>query len=206
MGDSGASSDLDRESVAARLAGFPRVAAERPELKQAAVAVCVTVHNGAPSLLLTRRAPRLRAHAGQWALPGGRRDAGETAEQAALRETAEEVGLTLDGGAVLGLLDDYVTRSGYVITPVACWAGQAGELTPSEAEVASVHQIPLADLDVAPRFIAIPESVAPVIQLPLLGGYLHAPTAAIVHQFCRIACHGEVLRVTHYEQPVFAWR
>jgi 8-oxo-dGTP pyrophosphatase MutT (NUDIX family) len=197
---------IDRDVVAARLAGFPRVAADRPELKQAAVAVCVTVHAGAPCLLLTRRARRLRAHAGQWALPGGRRDAGESAAAGALRETAEEVGLDLDGGAVLGLLDDYVTRSGYVITPVACWAGPAGELTPSEAEVASVHQVPLADLDIAPRFITIPESPAPVIQLPLLNGYLHAPTAAIVHQFCRIACHGEVLRVTHYEQPVFAWR
>ncbi len=197
---------IDRDSVAARLAGFPRGAVDRPELRQAAVAVCVTVHGGVPCVLLTRRARRLRAHAGQWALPGGRRDAGETAVEAALRETAEEVGLTVDGGAVLGLLDDYVSRSGYVITPVVCWAGPAGELTPSEAEVASVHQVPLADLDVAPRFIAIPESAAPVIQLPLLGGYLHAPTAAIVHQFCRIACHGKVLRVTHYEQPVFAWR
>jgi len=197
---------LDRDTVAARLAGFPRVPAERPELRQAAVAVCVTVHEAAPCLLLTRRAPRLRSHAGQWALPGGRRDAGETAVSGALRETAEEVGLTLDTGNVLGLLDDYVTRSGYVITPVVCWAGPAGELTPSEAEVASVHQVPLADLDVEPRFVSIPESSAPVIQLPLLGGYLHAPTAAIVHQFCRIACHGEVLRVAHYEQPVFAWR
>ena len=204
MGDNGTS--IDRDAVAARLAGFPRVAAGRPELKQAAVAVCVTVHAEVPCLLLTRRAPRMRAHAGQWALPGGRRDAGETAVEAALRETAEEVGLALDTGAVLGLLDDYVTRSGYVITPVVCWAGPAGELTPSEGEVASVHQVPLADLDVEPRFISIPESTAPVIQLPLLGGHLHAPTAAIVHQFCRIACHGEVLRVTQYEEPVFAWR
>ena len=136
----------------------------------------------------------------------GRRDAGETAVAAALRETAEELGLTLGAGDVLGLLDDYVTRSGYVMTPVVCWAGPAGELTPSVAEVASVHQVPLADLDVSPRFIAIPESTAPVIQIPLLGGYLHAPTAAIVHQFCRVACRGEVHRVAHYEQPVFAWR
>ncbi len=204
MGNEG--TGVDRETVAGRLAGFPRVAADRPELRQAAVAVCVTVHAGAPCLLLTRRAPRMRAHAGQWALPGGRRDADESAVEAALRETAEEVGLTLGGGVVLGLLDDYVTRSGYVMTPVVCWAGPAGELTPSAAEVASVHQVPLADLDVPPRFINIPESTAPVIQIPLLGGYLHAPTAAIVHQFCRIACHGEVVRVTHYEQPVFAWR
>ena len=204
MGTAG--TPIDRDTVAARVAGFPRIAADRPDLKQAAVAVCVTQHEGRPCLLLTRRSARLRAHAGQWALPGGRREAGETAVDGALRELAEEVGLVLAVGSVLGLLDDYVTRSGYVMTPVACWAGPTGQLTGSEAEVASVHQVPLADLDVEPRFISIPESVAPVVQLPLLGDYLHAPTAAIVHQFCRIACRGEVQRVAHYEQPVFAWR
>ncbi len=197
---------LDRSAVAARLDGFPRVAANRPELRQAAVALCVTEHHGMPSLLLTRRAAGLRAHASQWALPGGRRDAGETPAQGALREVAEEVGLVLGTEAVIGLLDDYVTRSGYVMTPVVCWAGQVGELIGAEAEVASMHQVPLADLDVEPRFISIPESEAPVIQLPLFGGFLHAPTAAVVHQFCRIACRGEVKRVAHYEQPVFAWR
>jgi 8-oxo-dGTP pyrophosphatase MutT (NUDIX family) len=197
---------LDRSAVAARLTSFPRVAVNLPELRQAAVAVCVTEHDGMPALLLTRRAAGLRAHAGQWALPGGRRDPGETAAKGALRELAEEVGLSLGADAVLGLLDDYVTRSGYVMTPVVCWAGPAGELEGAEAEVASVHQVPLADLDVEPRFISIPESDAPVIQLPLLGGFLHAPTAAVVHQFCRIACRGEVKRVAHYEQPVFAWR
>jgi 8-oxo-dGTP pyrophosphatase MutT (NUDIX family) len=197
---------MDRAAAARRLAGFPRIAAERPELKQAAVAVCVTLHEGQPCLLLTRRAARLRGHAGQWALPGGRRDPGETAVEGALRETQEEVGLALGADAVLGVLDDYVTRSGYVMTPVVCWAGDVGELTPAEAEVAEVHQVPLADLDVGPRFISIPESDAPVIQLPLLGRYVHAPTAAIIHQFCRIACRGEVQRVAGYEQPVFAWR
>jgi 8-oxo-dGTP pyrophosphatase MutT (NUDIX family) len=201
-----ASSPVNRNSVAARLAGFPRVTADRADLKLAAVAVCVIVRDGLPCLLLTRRSAGLRAHAGQWALPGGRRDDGETATDGALRELAEEVGLELAQDAVLGLLDDYVTRSGYVITPVACWAGPAGQLAASEAEVASLHEVPLADLDVEPRLVSIPESDAPVIQLPLLGGYLHAPTAAIVHQFCRIACRGEVHRVAHYEQPVFAWR
>ena len=201
-----ASNPITRDPVAARIAGFPRVTADRTDLKQAAVAVCVIVRDGLPCLLLTRRAAGLRAHAGQWALPGGRRDDGETATEGALRELAEEVGLELGQDSVLGLLDDYVTRSGYVITPVACWAGTTGHLAGSEAEVASLHEVPLADLDVEPRVIAIPESDAPVIQLPLLGGYLHAPTAAIVHQFCRIACRGEVHRVAHYEQPVFAWR
>jgi 8-oxo-dGTP pyrophosphatase MutT (NUDIX family) len=124
----------------------------------------------------------------------------------ALRELHEEVGLDLGEDAVLGLLDDYVTRSGYVMTPVVCWAGPAGDLDPAEAEVAEVHQIPVADLDVEPRFLRIPESDAPVIQLPLLGRFLHAPTAAIIYQFCQVACRGLDTRVAHLEQPVFAWR
>jgi len=197
---------LDRTVLAARLADFGREAKDRPELKQAAVAVVVTETQGRPALLLTRRAARLRAHAGQWALPGGRRDAGETAVEGALREVQEEVGLALSPDAVLGLLDDYVTRSGYVMTPVICWAGQVGVLTGAEEEVAAVYQVPLADLDVEPRFLTIPESAAPVIQLPLFDRFVHAPTAAIIHQFCRIACRGQVERVSHYEQPVFAWR
>jgi 8-oxo-dGTP pyrophosphatase MutT (NUDIX family) len=197
---------LDRATVAARLHGFPRREATRPDLKQAAVAVCVTGHPGAPALLITRRASGMRAHSGQLALPGGRRDPGETAVQGALRELHEEVGLALDPGDVLGLLDDYVTRSGYVMTPVVCWAGAVGELVGAQDEVAAVHQVPLADLDVEPRFIRIPESDAPVIQLPLFDRHVHAPTAAIVHQFCQIACRGLVTRVAHLEQPVFAWR
>ena len=197
---------VTRAAVAARLEGFPREAADRPELKQAAVAVCLTEHEGGVAMLLTRRAARLRAHAGQWALPGGRRDPGETAVQGALREVQEEVGLDLGTDDVLGVLDDYVTRSGYVMTPVVVWAGRVGELAGDEAEVAAVHQVPLADLDVEPRFISIPESDAPVIQLPLFGRYIHAPTAAIMYQFCQIACRGLVTRVARYEQPVFAWR
>jgi 8-oxo-dGTP pyrophosphatase MutT (NUDIX family) len=202
-----AGSRLDKETVAARVISFPRVGADRPDLKQAAVAVCVTQPDGVPALLLTRRNAAMRAHAGQWALPGGRREPGETPVDGALRELAEEVGLRLDRSHVLGLLDDFVTRSGYVMTPVVCWAGPVTEpLTPSVAEVAEIHQIPLTDLDVDPRLISIPQSDAPVIQLPLLGGYLHAPTAAVVHQFCRIACRDTVERVAHYEQPLFAWR
>jgi 8-oxo-dGTP pyrophosphatase MutT (NUDIX family) len=197
---------LDRTTIAARLQDFPREPADRPDLRQAAVAVCVTEHHGAPALLITRRAARLRAHAGQWALPGGRREPGETAVDGALREMQEEVGLVLATADVLGLLDDYVTRSGYVMTPVVCWAGDVGDVVGSADEVAAVHQVPLAELDVEPRFIRIPESDAPVIQLRFFGGYLHAPTAAVVHQFCQVACHGRVTRVAHLEQPVFAWR
>jgi 8-oxo-dGTP pyrophosphatase MutT (NUDIX family) len=197
---------LDRSTVAERVAGFPRVAADRPALKQAAVALCVTEADGLPTLVITRRAAGLRAHAGQWALPGGRLDAGEGPVEGALRELHEEIGLDLGQESVLGLLDDYVTRSGYVMTPVVCWAGPVDGFAGSEPEVAAVFEVPLADLDVDPVFETIPESDGPVIKLPLLGGFVHAPTAAVVHQFCRIACRGEVERVAGYEQPVFAWR
>jgi 8-oxo-dGTP pyrophosphatase MutT (NUDIX family) len=197
---------LTRDTAAARLRDFPRRAAARPELRQAAVAVCLTCDDGVPALLLTRRAAGMRAHAGQWALPGGRLDGGETPVQGALRELAEEVGLVRGPGDVLGVLDDYVTRSGYVMTPVVVWAGATGALSPAEAEVAAAYQVPLADLDVDPVLVTIPESDAPVVRLPLLGGWLHAPTAAVVLQFCRAVCRGEVERVAHLEQPVFAWR
>jgi 8-oxo-dGTP pyrophosphatase MutT (NUDIX family) len=197
---------LGRDVAAARIAGFARRAVDRPDLRHAGVAVCVTEDGGRECLLVTRRAARLRAHAGQWALPGGRIEAGESAVDGALRELREEVGLVLRPDAVLGLLDDYVTRSGYVITPVVCWAGPPGELVAAESEVAAIHQVPLDDLDVPPRFVRIPESEAPVVQLPLLGGLVHAPTAAIVFQFCQVARHGIPTRVAHLEQPVFAWR
>src|SRR5258708_21165623 len=109
-----------RQIIAARLAQFPRITADRADLRQASVAICITEHKGETSLLLIRRAMRLRAHAGQWALPGGRLDPGETASEAALREMAEEVGISLGASAGFGLLGDYVGRSGDVITPGVC--------------------------------------------------------------------------------------
>jgi 8-oxo-dGTP pyrophosphatase MutT (NUDIX family) len=199
------SSTIDREGAAARMAAFSRRPVDRPDLKQAAVAVCVVEDDGVPALLVTKRAARMRTHAGQYALPGGRLDGDETPVDGALRELREEVGLALPPSAVLGLLDDYVTRSGYVMTPVVCWAGEIGELTPGEGEVARIHRVPVADLDVEPRLIRIPESDQPVIQLPFLGRHVHAPTAAVLYQFCQVVCRGLSTRVSHLEQPVFAW-
>lgn len=165
------------------------------------------VHDGEElALLLTRRAARMRAHPGQWALPGGRTDDGETTVGAALREMEEELGLRCAEEDVLGVLDDYATRSGFVITPVVLWCGRLPALLPNPDEVASVHVVRLSELDVEPRFVRIPESSAPVIQLPLFGEHLYAPTAALLHQFREVALHGRPTRVAHYEQPVFAWR
>lgn len=196
-----------RAAVAANLAAFQRTAADRPELKQASVAVCILADAAGDTLLITRRARGLRNHPGQWALPGGRRDPGETNIDAALRELREETGVKAAPDTVLGLLDDFVTRSGYVMTPVVLWGGDAGtELTAEPAEVARIFRVPLRDLDVEPQFVQIPESDAPVIRLPLLGRFVHAPTAAIIYQFCQVALHGRPQRVAHFEAPPFLWR
>jgi 8-oxo-dGTP pyrophosphatase MutT (NUDIX family) len=198
---------LRREAITANLAAFRREAVHRPDLRHASVALSLLTASGGDTLLITRRATDLRSHAGQWALPGGRREPGESAEGAALRELAEETGLRVGADAVLGLLDDYVTRSGYVITPVVVWGGEpTGELSGAPAEVSGVYQIPVADLDVEPELVTIPESDAPVIRLPLLGRFVHAPTAAIIYQFCQVALHGSEQRVAHFDAPVFLWR
>ena len=198
---------LDR--ARANLAAFDRRPAALEGRKAAAVAVVLLPDDaGRGCFLLTKRAPTLRAHTGQWALPGGRMDSGESPEGAALRELDEEVGLKLSAGTALGLLDDYPTRSGFVITPVVFWADDPGALSPNPAEVARVHLVPLADLDAAdvPRFVSIPESDRPVIQLPLLGSIIHAPTAAVIYQMREVVSHGRPTRVDHLEQPVWAWR
>jgi 8-oxo-dGTP pyrophosphatase MutT (NUDIX family) len=196
-----------RDAMSARVASFRRIALDRPDLRRASVALCVLTPPRGDTLLITRRAAGLRSHAGQWALPGGRPEPGESAADAALRELHEETGLLATTDAVLGLLDDYVTRSGYVITPVVVWAGSPPrELAGAASEVTRVYQIPIADLDVEPELLSVPESEAPVIRLPLLDRFVHAPTAAIIYQFCQVALHGAEQRVAHFDAPAYLWR
>jgi 8-oxo-dGTP pyrophosphatase MutT (NUDIX family) len=164
---------------------------------------------GGAAFLLCRRAAKMNRHAGQWALPGGKIDAGETVEMAALREVEEELGLTLDSSQILGRLDDYATRSGFVITPIVVWGGAEIELVPDPREVAHVLRVGLHELCRAdsPRFVSIPESDRPVVQLPIGRDLIHAPTGAVLLQFRWVAVEGRSdARVNEFEQPVFAWR
>lgn len=162
----------------------------------------------APALLLTRRAAGLSSHAGQWALPGGRIDADESTEAAARRELVEEAGLQVGPEQVLGTLDDYVTRSGYVITPVVVWGGEAAQLVPNPAEVASLHRIPLraflrAD---APLLDPGEEPGRPIMRMPVGDTWIAAPTAAVLYQFLEVCIAGRATRVAHFDQPLFARR
>ena len=199
-----------RQMIAARGAAFVRAGDAPPaELKQAAVAiVLVEAADGRDTaMLLTLRASGLRAHGGQWALPGGRCDAGETAIEAALRELHEELGLRLSPADVIGTLDDYPTRSGYLITPVLMWAQDSRGIVPNPDEVASVHRIALSEIvrTEAFDFVAIPESDRRVIRYHHAGQYIHAPTAALIYQFSELLA-GRDTRVAELEQPVFAWK
>jgi 8-oxo-dGTP pyrophosphatase MutT (NUDIX family) len=199
-----------RNHIAGLCAGFPRIAYDGGDVKRSAVAITLMDAgdgSGETAFLLTKRAPKLRTHAGQWALPGGRCDEGETLPQTALRELHEELGLRLDEGQVLGVLDDYVSRSGYAIAPVVTWLEDAGALAPNPAEVASVHRIRLDQVgrDDAVEFLTIPESERPVIRMRIGERHVHAPTAALIYQIRELAA-GRVTGVAHLEQPVFAWR
>jgi 8-oxo-dGTP pyrophosphatase MutT (NUDIX family) len=164
--------------------------------------------SGGAAFLLCRRASRLSSHAAQWALPGGRVDQGETVVDAALRELDEELGISLPASTVLGLLDDYPTRSGYVMTPVVIWGGGRLQPRPAPAEVVAAYRVGLHQLqrDDSPRFIAIPESPRPVVQIPLGNDLIHAPTGAVLLQLRWLCMEGRNDAVDDLEQPVFAWK
>ncbi len=201
--------DALRARVDANLAGFERRAHPDSELCPAAVALIITANEeGEACFLITRRTSRLKNHAGQWALPGGRLDEGETPIEAALRETDEEIGLELEPENVLGLLDDFPTRSGFRMTPVVCWAEPGQTLRPNPDEVERLHVVPLAELEKpgVPVLRDIPESDRPVLSIPMLGTLIHSPTAAVLFQMREVALRGRHTRVAHYEQPVFAWK
>lgn len=159
------------------------------------------------AIILTIRSANLKDHGGQRAFPGGRIDPGESPEDAALRELHEEVGLELAADNILGRLDDYATRSGFVITPVVIWGGEVETLRLNPAEVASIHRIPLSELlrGDAPILEHKKNRPHPVLKMPMGDDWIAAPTAALAYQFREVALLGKTTRVAHYDQPRFAW-
>ena len=216
--------DAFKDLIATQLEAFSVNQSDVAEARGAAVAVTVVDGgfgadlSGMPrhenwqdhaALVLTRRSARLRKHAGQWAFPGGRIDDGETPEQTALREMHEEIGLNLGHDHIVGRLDDFVTRSGFCITPVVFWAGPVRAFEPNPDEVQSVHRIPVAEFlrDDAPMLDHDEgEDDAPVLRMPVGDDWIAAPTAAIIYQFREVCVLGRDTRVAHYDQPRFAWR
>lgn len=185
-----------------------RVTLDEPDLRHAAVAITVVAGENGAGFVLTRRDAGLRAHAHQYALPGGRIDPGETPDQTACRELEEEVALDAAGSTVLGQLDDYRTRSGYIITPVVIWRDDASDMAPQPGEVDSIFVIDLEELERpdSPRWVEIEESDRKVLQLPLRNRLIHAPTGAVLYQFREVALHGRTVRLDAVEEPVWAWR
>lgn len=155
-----------RELIRERLAGtspgapedihVPGVFGDLPRMLQrmrfrrlvpAAVLIPLIDHRDGLTVLLTRRSDELKHHPGQVSFPGGRletHDAGPAA--AALRETEEETGLKTGRVEVVGYLDNYLTITGYSVTPVVGFVRPGFEYVPDETEVAEIFEVPLAHL------------------------------------------------------------
>jgi 8-oxo-dGTP pyrophosphatase MutT (NUDIX family) len=215
--------DRLRRHIEDKLQAFAYKSHDMAQLRQAAVALTVVVvdHTSRQeeisscriddqdaALILTRRSPLLKHHAGQWALPGGRLEKGETPEDTALRELKEEVDLDLTKDHIIGRLDDFTTRSGFVMTPIVFWGGLQVDLSPNPREVRSVHRIPLREFlrPDAPILEENPHSRHPILYMPIGNSWIASPTAALLYQFREVAILGNQTRVAHYEQPKFAWR
>jgi 8-oxo-dGTP pyrophosphatase MutT (NUDIX family) len=197
-----------KNRVMANLARFPRLSLERPDARRAAVALLVAPVDGEAAYVMTRRAATLRRGAGNYALPGGARDGGEDAVATALRETAEELGVVLTPGDALGLLDDFVTLTGFVVTPVVLWSDAPVTLAPDPAEVGEAWFNPLAELDhpQAPMWVEDPDGGPPIPRMHVRGRWMNPPTAAWLYQFREVALHGRWTRVGEVGQPAWTAR
>lgn len=207
-------------AILERLTAFDRTGLSTQSYRRAAVALVVVdyLNDGqlpgmvpspasSAALIITRRSGKLKNHSGQWALPGGSIDPGETPAQAALRELSEEIGLQCDEAQVLGLLDDYITRSGFHITPVVIWGGSCTDFVKSD-EVASIHRVPCQEMlrEDAPILERGETVERPILYMPMGNSCIAAPTAAILYQFREVCLLDQKTRVAHFDQPIWAWR
>jgi 8-oxo-dGTP pyrophosphatase MutT (NUDIX family) len=194
-----------RARIAANLAAFDRRAIDEAGHRRAAVAILISPHEEAFSYVLTRRAAGLRRSAGNYALPGGALDPGEDAIAGAIRETDEELGVAMARSDALGLLDDFITLGGHVVTPVVLWSDAPLTLRPDPSEVQSAWFAPLSDLDHpdAPVREPHPDGGEPILRMYMKGRWINPPTAAWLYQFREVGLYGREARVLTVGQP--AW-
>ena len=118
-----------------------------PRMTLASVLIPLVLRPQGLTMLLTQRTAHLTDHAGQISFPGGRAEEYDaSAIDTALRETEEEIGLDRRHIDILGTLPDYVTGTGYKVTPVVGLVAPPFEMTPDENEVAEIFEVPLAFL------------------------------------------------------------
>ncbi|WTW99956.1 NUDIX domain-containing protein [Streptomycetaceae bacterium NBC_01309] len=191
-----------------RLAAFRHTeVADAPGVRRAAVVLCVAEFDGAACVIVIKRAYRGR-NAGQWGLPGGRVEDGESAVGAALRELGEELGLLLGEDAVLGRLDDFPATSGFAITPIVAAVAGPVVLTPNH-EVHAVYPVELERLAApdTPRWLPQPGG-PPLLQMWLRPDMvMHAPTGALLWQFREVVLLGHPdARAADFAQPEWTRR
>jgi 8-oxo-dGTP pyrophosphatase MutT (NUDIX family) len=194
-----------RDKIAANLAAFPRIAIDLGDLRPAAVAILLSPLDGELTYVLTRRALTMRRGAGNYALPGGNFEPGEDAVAAAIRESAEELGVGVDKIVPLGLLDDFITLGGHRVTPVVLWSPDALTLNPDPTEVQDAWLNPVAELDhpESPRREDHPDGGEQIARMFARGQWINPPTAAFLYQFREVALHGRATRVSMIGQPTW---
>ena len=172
---------------------------------RAAVAITLADLDGRAGYLFLRRALTLHRNPGQFALPGGGVEAGETIDETARRELMEELGVDLPDTSVLGLLDDIPTRSGTTVTPVVLWAAGAVTLEPDAQEVHAAWVMSVSELDhpLAPKWETLDGVEGDVLRMPVGGEWINPPTAAILYQFREVALHGRTVRVHDVGSPLW---
>lgn len=197
-----------KSRILANLAAFERIAIDPGTHRRAAVAILLSPHNGKPTFILTRRALTMRRGAGNYALPGGNCDGDEHAIDAAIREVREELGVDIPRDAALGLLDDFITLGGHVVTPVILLTDIPLMLTPDPAEVHAAWFRPLDELDhpEAPRHVENPDGGDPILRMFANGDWINPPTAAWLYQFREVALHGRPARLDGVGQPEWTAR
>ncbi|MBK5287672.1 MAG: CoA pyrophosphatase [Acidimicrobiia bacterium] len=193
-----------RERIGANCAAFERRVIEDSE-RRAATAIALVDDAGEAGYLFIRRALTMRRNPGQYALPGGRAEPGESAEHTARRELAEELGVDLGPETVLGVLDDLPTRAGGVVTPVVLWAGGAVTMALDPDEVHDAWVRPVAELDhpEAPRRVTLDGVEGQVLRMPVGGEWINPPTAAMLYQFREVGLHGRTVRVHDVASPLW---